>query len=68
MVPLLISTTSLRDIPIVIISGVLEIRELVFITIEKANINPIILVKQTLYYPLNILKIIRYDLVGFGKL
>ena len=45
MVPLLINITGLRDIPTVIISGVLKIRELVSITTEKANIDPAILVK-----------------------
>ena len=45
MVPLLINITGLRDIPTVIISGVLKIRELVSITTEKANIDPVILVK-----------------------
>ena len=68
IVPLLISITGLRDIPTVIISGVLKIRELVSITTEKANIDPATLVKQTLYYPLNMSKIVRYDLIGSGKL
>ena len=64
---LLISITGLRDTPAVIISGALEMRELVSITIEKANIDLAILVKQILYYPLNILKIVRYNLMGSGK-
>ena len=44
-VPLLVSITSLRDIPAVIISGALEMRELVPITTEKANIDPATLIK-----------------------
>ena len=44
-IPLFISITSLRDTPAVIISNALEIRELVFIIIKKANINLVILVK-----------------------
>ena len=67
MVPLLVNIISLRDIPTVIISGVLKIRELISIIIEKANIDSATLIKQTLYYPLNILKIVRYNLIGFGK-
>ena len=44
-IPLLINITSLRDIPAVIINGVLKIRELISITTEKSNIDPAILVK-----------------------
>ena len=43
MVPLLIGITGLRDTLVVIISGALEMRELVSITTEKANIDPVIL-------------------------
>ena len=45
MVPLLVNIIGLRDTPAVIISGMLKIRELVFITTEKANIDPATLVK-----------------------